>query len=343
MEDCREFFMTAAITGTTASSHLSFPFTLFPPSLSSILTPSFSPSVHFPCFFHVLGIPVSLHRMPRLQHRLPSRRLDLNIDDDKCPNLSRAISISRAEGEGVGWASDVCVNITFHCVPFIYSVYHLHGVPCFVREQHGIQKNTAEKHCPIAFADRIRPDLAIGSRTHRGRHVNKCRGDRRSWKSRASERANCDNLNLRGRNKVSLCSVLMLMNYPRWSYHWLSARSLPHRTFQFLLLYRCPDPCCQSQSSRAWRCRGKSLTLEPIQNRHTVVSDRRIIDSGPAWNGVPGHMENLRPLNAMRGRSFIPWLFRLQTGLPDQTSCIPESVSRRSKDGPKGPKQCRLQ
>lgn len=143
------------------------PFTLFPPSLSSILTPSFSPSVHFPCFFHVLGTPVFLHRMPRLQRRLPSRRLDLNIDDDKCPNLSRAISISRAEGEGVGWASDVCVNITYHCVPFICGVYHLHDVPCFVREQHGIQKNTAENFFPIAFADRIRPDLAIGSRTQR--------------------------------------------------------------------------------------------------------------------------------------------------------------------------------
>lgn len=106
---------------------------LFPLTLSTSLTPSFSPSVHSPCLFPVLGPPVSLHRMPRLLRRLPSRRLHLNIDDDKCPNLSRAISISRAEGEGVGWASYVCVNITFHCVPFIYGVYRLHNVPCFVQ------------------------------------------------------------------------------------------------------------------------------------------------------------------------------------------------------------------
>ncbi len=53
----------------------------------------------------------------------------------------------------------------------------------------------------------------ISSRTHGGKYVNKCRGDRRSRKSRASEKADCDNLNLRGRNKVPLCLVLMLMNY----------------------------------------------------------------------------------------------------------------------------------
>lgn len=127
MEDRHESVMTAGITSTTASFHLPCPFTPSAPSLSPTLNTSFYPSVHSLCPFPVLSPPVSLHRTPRLLRRLPSRWQDLNIDDDKCPNLSRAISISGAEGEGVGWAPRrVCQHhIPLHsfqlqCLSFVW-------------------------------------------------------------------------------------------------------------------------------------------------------------------------------------------------------------------------------
>lgn len=98
MENRRESVMTAAIAGiTTPLICPTFPLFLLPPSLALI---HFFPSVFSACFF-LRSTCLSLQNA-QTSRRLPSPQEDLNTDDDKCPNLSRAISILGAEGEGAG-------------------------------------------------------------------------------------------------------------------------------------------------------------------------------------------------------------------------------------------------
>lgn len=113
-------------------------------------------------------------------------------------------------------------------------------------------------------------DWVMCTQTHRSRYVNKWRGDRRIRKSRASKRAGCDNLNLRGRNKVELTELCVDGNELPSLEKLLLARSPLHRKFQFLLFCRCPDPCCQSQSSRAQRCAAWEIYNSSTTNTHTV-------------------------------------------------------------------------